>query len=71
MLRLLAHGRTSKEVAQALGISTRTAESHRININRKLAFHSVADLVRYAIRNGMVTCSYGSHSNPGMHPAGL
>lgn len=52
VLRLLADGRTNKEVAVKLSISVRTAESHRININRKLGFQSVADLVRYALRVG-------------------
>lgn len=51
---LLANGITSKQVAAKLRISVRTVESHRININRKLGFGSIADLVRYAIRHGMV-----------------
>ncbi|WP_263384705.1 response regulator [Granulicella arctica] len=54
VLRLLADGMTSKEVAAKLAISTRTVESHRVNINRKLGFASIADLVRYAIRNGII-----------------
>jgi DNA-binding NarL/FixJ family response regulator len=57
VMRLLAEGQTSKEIAQLLRISTRTVESHRININRKFAFRSIADLVRYAIRNGIVSYS--------------
>ena len=51
---LLADGSTSKETALRLGISIRTVESHRINMNRKLGLSSVVDLVRYAIRNGIV-----------------
>lgn len=51
VLQLLADGSTNKEVAARLKISVRTAESHRININRKLGFQSVADLVRYALRS--------------------
>jgi DNA-binding NarL/FixJ family response regulator len=54
VLCLLADGITSKQVAAQLKISVRTVESHRININRKLGFGSIADLVRYAIRHGMV-----------------
>jgi DNA-binding NarL/FixJ family response regulator len=50
VLRLLADGLSNKEVAGRLQISVRTAESHRININRKLGFQSIADLVRYALR---------------------
>jgi DNA-binding NarL/FixJ family response regulator len=53
----LAEGRTSKEIASLLKISVRTTECHRININRKLNFTSVADLVRYAVRNGIVGSS--------------
>jgi len=57
VMRLLAEGMTSKEAATHLQISTRTVESHRINISRKLDFSSIADLVRYAIRNGIVAHS--------------
>jgi len=55
VMRLLAEGLTNKEAASSLQISTRTVESHRININRKLGFSSIADLVRYAVRNGIVS----------------
>jgi len=51
---LLAEGKSNKEVATALGISTKTAEAHRINIMRKLNLHSIAELVRYAIRNQLL-----------------
>jgi DNA-binding NarL/FixJ family response regulator len=57
VMRLLADGMSSKEAAMRLQISIRTVESHRININRKLGFHSVANLVRYAIRHGIVAHS--------------
>jgi DNA-binding NarL/FixJ family response regulator len=57
VMRLLADGKTSKQVAMQLQISIRTVESHRINISRKLGFSSIADLVRYAIRNGIVAHS--------------
>jgi DNA-binding NarL/FixJ family response regulator len=55
VVRLLADGLTSKQVADTLRISTRTVESHRLNINRKIGFNSIADLVRYAIRNNITT----------------
>lgn len=55
ILSLLAEGKTSKQIATSLGISIRTVESHRIHINRKLGFGSVAELVRYAIRHGLVS----------------
>lgn len=54
VMRLLADGLSSKETAGKLQISTRTVESHRININRKLGFNSIANLVHYAIRHGIV-----------------
>lgn len=54
VLALLADGVTSKQIAAKLNISVRTVESHRIHINRKLNFGSIADLVRYAIKHGMV-----------------
>ncbi len=54
ILQLLAEGKTAKEVASALGIATKTSDTHRTNIMRKLNVHSVAELVRYAIRNKVV-----------------
>jgi DNA-binding NarL/FixJ family response regulator len=54
IIRLLADGLSSKEAAARLQISIRTVESHRININRKLGFNSIAKLVQYAIRQGIV-----------------
>ena len=54
IVRLLAAGKSNKEVALALGISTRTCEAHRAAMMRKLRLHSVAEIVRYAIRNGVI-----------------
>ena len=54
VIQLLAEGKTSKEVAVALKLSVKTAETHRTNLMRKLDLHSVADLTLYAIRNGIV-----------------
>jgi DNA-binding NarL/FixJ family response regulator len=54
VVRLLADGMSSKEAARRLQISIRTVESHRINISRKLGFNSIAKLVQYAIRHGIV-----------------
>jgi DNA-binding NarL/FixJ family response regulator len=53
VVQLLAEGKSSKEVAAALAISVKTAETHRANVMRKLSLHSVSDLVRYAIRNNI------------------
>jgi DNA-binding NarL/FixJ family response regulator len=54
VVQLLAEGSSTKEVAVTLGLSVKTAETHRSNIMRKLQFHSVSDLVLYAVRNNIV-----------------
>lgn len=54
IVQLLAEGKGSKEVASALGLSVKTAETHRANIMRRLDCHSVTALVRYAIRNHII-----------------
>ena len=54
VLQLVAEGKTTKEVAKHLGISVKTAESHRTRIMDKLNIHETAGLVRYAIRNGLI-----------------
>ncbi|HEV8120292.1 MAG TPA: response regulator transcription factor [Candidatus Polarisedimenticolia bacterium] len=54
VLQLVAEGRTSKEAASVLGVSTKTAESHRTRIMTKLDIHETAGLVRYAIRRGLI-----------------
>jgi len=54
VLQLLAEAKSNKEVATTLGISVPTAETHRANIMCKLNLHSIAGLVRYAIRHKIV-----------------
>jgi DNA-binding NarL/FixJ family response regulator len=54
VLQLIAEGKTTKEVAGLLGISVKTAESHRSRIMEKLDIHETATLVRYAIRRGLI-----------------
>jgi len=54
VLQLLAEGKSNKEVASILDISTRTAEAHRADIMRKLKLKSLSDLIRYAIRNEII-----------------
>ncbi len=54
ILQLLAEGKSNKEVANLLNISVNTAEAHRANIMLKLDFHSLAELVMYAIRNNII-----------------
>ncbi len=53
VLRLIANGRTSKEVAQALGVSEGTIVTHRANLMRKLALHNASSLTRYALEQGL------------------
>jgi len=54
VLQLSAEGRTLPEIAARLGISPRTAETHRTNAMRKLALRTQADLIRYAVRRGLL-----------------
>jgi DNA-binding NarL/FixJ family response regulator len=54
VVQLLAEGKSSKEVAVALDLSVKTAETHRANLMRKLDIHSVSELVLYAVRNNIV-----------------
>jgi DNA-binding NarL/FixJ family response regulator len=54
IVQLLAEGQSSKEVAVALNISVKTAETHRANIMRRLDAHSVSELVRYAVKNQII-----------------
>jgi DNA-binding NarL/FixJ family response regulator len=53
-VQLIAEGKSNKEVADIFGISVKTVETHRAAIMRKLKLKSMADLVRYAVRNGIV-----------------
>jgi DNA-binding NarL/FixJ family response regulator len=53
-VQLLAEGKSNKEVAGILGISPKTAETHRAAIMRKLGLGTFSELVRYAVRNGIV-----------------
>jgi len=55
ILKLLADGNTSRKIAEALGISEKTVESHRGNIKAKLGLSSVAELTKYAIRHKITT----------------
>ena len=54
IVRRLALGDSNKEVAEKMGVNLRTAEGHRAALMRKMNFESLADLVRYAVRNGIV-----------------
>jgi DNA-binding NarL/FixJ family response regulator len=54
IVKLLAQGRTSKEIAVRLDISAKTVEAHKNNIHLRTNCHTMANLVRYAIRNGII-----------------
>ncbi len=54
VLQLIAEGKSTKDVATLLGISVKTAESHRTRLMQKLDIHETASLVRYAVRRGLV-----------------
>ncbi|HTB86335.1 MAG TPA: response regulator transcription factor [Steroidobacteraceae bacterium] len=54
IVQLLAEGNSNKDIARVLDISVKTAETHRSNIMRKMEFDSLAELVRYAIRNNII-----------------
>jgi two-component system NarL family response regulator len=55
VLQLLAEGLSSPEIGQRLFVATSTVETHRRNVMRKLGIHSVADLTKYAIREGLTS----------------
>jgi DNA-binding NarL/FixJ family response regulator len=53
ILQLVAEGRANKQIADTLGVSVKTVDSHRQHVMEKLDLHSVADLTRYAMREGL------------------
>jgi two-component system response regulator NreC len=55
VFHLVVDGRTTKEVARALGISVKTADNHRCRLLEKLELHNTAELVRYAARKGLLS----------------
>ena len=54
VVKLVGEGKTTKEAAAFLGISVKTAESHRTRLMQKLGIHSTAELVRYAVKHGLI-----------------
>jgi DNA-binding NarL/FixJ family response regulator len=65
IIRLLAEGKSNKEIASALGITLRTVQTHRARIMIKMGFHSLSDLIHYAIRGRIVTPDFGKGIGPG------
>jgi DNA-binding NarL/FixJ family response regulator len=58
IVRLVAEGKSTREISALLGVSAKTAETHRSNIMRKLKLHSVSELILYAIRNGILPVEF-------------
>ena len=54
VLKMVAEGKTSKDIAELLSISTRTVEHHRANLLKKLNINNTADLIKYAINKGYI-----------------
>ncbi len=69
VIQLLAEGKSSKEVASLLNLSTKTAETHRSNIMRKLGIHSIRDLVVYAVKNDIIQVQVPHRGGPAEGPS--
>jgi DNA-binding NarL/FixJ family response regulator len=54
VLQLVAEGNTTKQIAQRLGLSVKTVETHRTNLMERLQIHDLAGLIRYALRVGII-----------------
>lgn len=59
VLKLVAEGHTNQAIADRLGLSRKTIDAHRTNLMRKLGLHDVRDLVKYALREGLITLDPG------------
>lgn len=55
ILQLLAEGQNTKEIAVRLNVSAKTVETHRVHLMKRLGIHDIPGLVRYAVRNGLIT----------------
>jgi DNA-binding NarL/FixJ family response regulator len=55
VLRLIADGDSNQDIAERLGLSRKTVDSHRANAMRKLDLHDVTEVVKYALRTGLIT----------------
>ncbi|HMH01683.1 MAG TPA: response regulator transcription factor, partial [Terriglobales bacterium] len=64
IVQLLAEGKSTKEVAVTLGVSVKTAKTHRSNLMRKLGLHCLSELVLYAVRNNIVQVPSEQVSGP-------
>ncbi len=66
IVQLVSEGKASKDIAATLNVSVATVETHRSNVLRKLRLHSTAELVLYAVRNGIVHVHFPPASVPGL-----
>ena len=55
VLRLVAEGRTNQEIADHLVLSIKTVQAHRANVMEKLGLHDITQLVRFALRRGLIS----------------
>lgn len=69
IVRLVAQGKSTHQIAQMLNISSKTADTHRANIMRKLKFHSTTELVLYAIKNNLIPKAPPGDLPPSSTPA--
>lgn len=60
ILRMIAMGHTNREIGETLGISVRTVEVHRFNLMRRLNVRNVAQLLRYALQQGLLPRNFGA-----------
>ena len=58
IVQLIAEGRSTKEIAFLLNLSVKTVETHRMHLMARLGLHDVAGVVRYAVRNGLVSADH-------------
>jgi DNA-binding NarL/FixJ family response regulator len=68
VLRLVTQGKTMKEIAGVLEISTRTAEAHKYQMMEHLGLRTVAELIQYGIRTGLVVTT-STPAGGGVHPS--
>ena len=71
VLQLVAEGRTTRQIADELGISVKTVETHRHNLMQKTQLHSIAGLTKYAIRIGLTEVDFGGNTDDDRNPMPL
>jgi DNA-binding CsgD family transcriptional regulator len=64
VLKMLAEGKSVKQIAAALDFSVKTADAHRYNLTKKIGTHGLAELIFYALRNGIIEAPESEHHRP-------